>query len=64
MPQYILNSKNRIQFPRIGAFEVHFRGKRIQSKLKIHRFPYPKRIIKVIEEVINDKEVRGKNQFF
>ena len=52
--------KRKLRFPEIGSFEVHFRGKRIESKMKRHRWASSTKVCKKIQDVLDGLEVRGK----
>ena len=47
------NLYKKLSFPRIGSFEVLFRGKLIFSKLKTGRWPNPLKIAEEIRNIID-----------
>ena len=48
-----------IKYPEIGAFEVHFRGMKVFSKIRLYKWPNVQKIIKILRKVMNHFEVRG-----
>ena len=57
------NKANRIQFPRVGAFEVFFDSQVIFSKLANGNWPNPRAIVRKIQEIrVTRKLLRGKSE--